>query len=93
MAFARKILSTALVAATLAGSAVAATSSAEARGYGRFWGGVAVGAGLGIIASQAYRPVYAAPVYAAPVYSYYPSCRFVWRTDYYGNSYKVKVCG
>jgi hypothetical protein len=88
-----KIASIALVASTLAGATLTSTA-AEARG-GHFWGGVAAGAVGGLILGSALsQPAYAGPsYYAAPAPVYYaPSCHKEWRTDYYGNAYKVRVC-
>jgi hypothetical protein len=91
----RKILTCALLAATLAGAAVATTGTAEAR-YGRN-GAFAVGAGLGLVggllAGAAYNNSYYNDDYYAPVY--YRRCHIESRKvgDYYGWHWeRVKVC-
>jgi hypothetical protein len=91
----RKILTCTLVAATLAGAAVASTGSAEAR-YGRN-GAFAAGAGLGLVggllAGAAYNNRYYDDGYYAPVY--YQRCHLENRRvrDYYGWHWaRVKVC-
>jgi hypothetical protein len=61
----KKVASTALIATTLAGAAVASTTQAEARC--RFACGAAIGAVGGLIAGAALaQPAY--PAYGAPVY-------------------------
>ena len=92
----RKILTGVLVAATLAGAAVATTGSAEAR-YGR-GGAFAAGTGLGllggVLAGAAYNNYYDDGYEAAPVY-YYRSCHIERRRvhDYYGWHWiRVRVC-
>jgi len=96
----RKILTGVLVAATLAGAAIATTGSAEAR-YGRS-GAFAAGAGLGllggVLAGAAYNNAYNNYVDdgydAEPVY-YYHRCHIESRHvhDYYGWHWiRVRVC-
>ncbi|MDQ0392280.1 hypothetical protein [Labrys monachus] len=88
----KKILTGALVAASLAGAAVATTGSAEAR-YGNH-GAFAAGAGLGllggVLAGAAYNNAY---YDSEPVY--YRSCHIERRrvADYYGWHWeRVRVC-
>ena len=88
----KKILTGVLVAASLAGVAVATTGSAEAR-YGR-GGAFAAGAGLGllggVLAGAAYNNSYEE---SEPVY--YRSCHIERRRvqDYYGWHWeRVRVC-
>ncbi len=89
----KKILTGVLVAATLAGAAVATTGTAEAR-YGRN-GAFAAGAGIGLlgglIAGSAYNNGYYDDY--RPVY--YRSCHIESRkvADYYGWHWvRVRVC-
>ncbi|GLS20843.1 hypothetical protein GCM10007874_38600 [Labrys miyagiensis] len=91
----KKILTGALVAATLAGAAVATTGTAEAR-YGRN-GAFAAGAGIGLIggllAGAAYNNSYGYYDDYRPVY--YRRCYIERRqvSDYYGWHWeRVKVC-
>ncbi|MBP0650287.1 hypothetical protein J8J40_24890, partial [Mycobacterium tuberculosis] len=84
MSFLTKTLSASLVATVLVAGTAA---TAEAKG-GHFWGGFAVGAATGIIASNAYGHGYGYGGYYRPAPVYYaPVCHKEWRYDYYGNPY------
>ncbi|MEW9309135.1 hypothetical protein [Labrys neptuniae] len=97
----KKILTGALVAATLAGTAIATTGTAEAR-YGR-GGAFAAGAGIGLLggllAGSAYNNGYYGGGYYdeyRPVYyRQYRRCYIQkrWVEDYYGGHWaRVRVC-
>ncbi len=92
----KKILTGALVAATVAGASIAASAPAEARGYG---GAVAAGVlGFGLGAAIAGQPhyYYAPPpgYYAGPAYyGYYGGCRAEWRwSPRWGRYERVRYC-
>ena len=97
----KKILTGTLVAATLAGTAIATTGTAEAR-YGR-GGAFAAGAGIGLLggllAGSAYNNSYYGGGYYdeyRPVYyRQYRRCTIQkrWVEDYYGGHWaRVRVC-
>jgi len=94
----KKILTGALVAATLAGAAVATTGTAEAR-YGRN-GAFAAGAGIGLLGGLLVGSAYNNRYYDDGYYSdyrpvYYRRCYIKNRkvADYYGWHWeRVKVC-
>lgn len=95
----KKILTGTLVAATLAGTAIATTGTAEAR-YGR-GGAFAAGAGIGLLggllAGSAYNNSYYGGRYYYDDYRpvYYRRCHIEkrWVDGYYGGFWKrVKVC-
>lgn len=104
----RQFVTTGLVALTIAGTALATASQAEA--HNNFGRGLVAGLAGGVIggsflAGAARAPVYAAPVYApapygpapyaysrAPIGSYYASCHVVWRQDAWGDMYRTRAC-
>ncbi|OLP55030.1 hypothetical protein BJF92_16655 [Rhizobium rhizosphaerae] len=100
----KNILTTGLVALTIAGTTIATASQAEA--HNNFGRGLAAGiAGTligGALVASASHPAYAAPVYTTPVYDVpaypqtvvvaQPACRVVWRQDGYGDMYRTRVC-
>lgn len=98
----RKLVTTGLVALTIAGTTIATASQAEA--HNNFGRGLAAGiAGTivgGALIAGAARPAYAGPVYEAPVYEpvypaavrAYPACRVVWRQNAWGDMYRARVC-
>ncbi|OHV84467.1 hypothetical protein [Rhizobium sp. LCM 4573] len=94
----RKLVTTGLVALTIAGTTIATASQAEA--HNNFGRGLAAGiAGTivgGALIAGAARPAYAGPVYEAPayepVYRPYPACHVVWRQNAWGDMYRARVC-
>jgi hypothetical protein len=98
----RKLVTTGLVALTIAGTTIATASQAEA--HNNFGRGLAAGiAGTivgGALIAGAARPAYAGPVYEAPVYEpvypaavrAYPACHVVWRQNAWGDMYRARVC-
>lgn len=105
---ANKFAATGLVALTLAGTAFATASQAEA--HNNFGRGLAAGlagavVGGALIAGATHAPVYGGPAYAVapygpppvvyarpPVAAYYPACHVVWRQDGWGEMYRTRVC-
>ncbi|WP_234794667.1 hypothetical protein [Xaviernesmea oryzae] len=103
----KNLLTTGLVALTIAGTTIATASQAEA--HNNFGRGLAAGiAGTligGALVASASHPAYAAPVYAAPTYPAYavpayapevvvsqPVCRVVWHQDGWGDMYRTRQC-
>ncbi|KKX30276.1 hypothetical protein [Rhizobium sp. LC145] len=94
----RKLVTTGLVALTIAGTTIATASQAEA--HNNFGRGLAAGiAGTivgGALIAGAARPAYAGPVYEAPIYEpvyrAYPACRVIWRQNAWGDMYRARVC-
>jgi hypothetical protein len=103
----RTFVTTGLVALTIAGTALATASQAEA--HNNFGRGLAAGIagtviGGALIAGAFHAPVYGAPAYAPfpygppvvryapPVAAYYLSCHVVWRRDHWGDMYRTRVC-
>lgn len=99
----RTIVSLGIVALTLASTALATTSGAEA--HNNFGSGLAAGIagtviGGALIAGAERHPVYGAPPYAAPVYlpnyptvvQTYASCQVVWKQNAWGDRYRARVC-
>ncbi len=97
------IITLGLVALTLAGTALATTSSAEA--HNNFGSGLAAGIagtliGGALVAGAERHPVYDIPAYVAPGYvpnypvavQAYPSCHVVWRQNAWGDMYRARVC-
>lgn len=101
-------VTTGLVALTIAGSAFATASQAEARNnFGRGLVAGIAGAVIGgaLLANGHHASGYGPPAYAvvpygppptpygAPVYtSHYPACHVVWRQDAWGDMYRARVC-
>jgi hypothetical protein len=92
----KTVISTGLIALTVAGATVAATSQAEA--HNRFLPGLATGLIGGALVAEAFQPHgYAPPVYR-PVYrpyvviDNYPTCHVVWRQNAWGDQYRARVC-
>jgi hypothetical protein len=108
MLTARQFVTTGLVALTIAGTALATASQAEARNnFGRGLAAGLAGAVVGgtLLAGAAHAHGYNAPAYVpspygpppyaytrGPVVSYYPSCHVVWRQDGWGDMYRTRVC-
>jgi hypothetical protein len=108
MLTARQFVTTGLVALTIAGTALATASQAEAhnnfgRGLAAGIAGAVVGGTLlaGAAHAHAYGPPeyvpapYGPPAYAyrpGPVVSYYPSCHVVRHQDAWGDMYRTRVC-
>jgi hypothetical protein len=97
----RTFVTTGLVALTIAGTALATASQAEARNnFGRGLAAGIAGAVIGgaLIAGASHASVYGAPAYAPvpygppPAAAYYPSCHVVWHQDRWGDMYRSRVC-
>jgi len=100
---ARKFVTTGLVALTIAGTALATASQAEAHNnFGRGFAAGIAGAVIGgaLIAGASHAPAYAAAPYGPPpmrygpppVAAYYPSCHVIWHQDNWGDMYRTRVC-
>lgn len=102
----RQFVTTGLVALTIAGTALATASQAEAHNnFGRGLAAGIAGAVVGgtTLAGAAHTHAYGPPAfvsgpYGPPVYAYgpgapyYPSCHVVWRQDGWGDMYRTRVC-
>lgn len=99
----RKLVTTGLVALTIAGTSIATASQAEAHNnFGRGLAAGIAGAVIGgaLIAGATAPHAYAEPMYAGPAYApgylppapYYPECHVVWHQNAWGDMYRTRVC-
>lgn len=101
-------VTTGLVALTIAGTAFATASQAEARNnFGRGLVAGLAGAVVGgaLLANSHHAPVYGVPAYGAVPYgpppmaygpplpvAHYPTCHVVWQQNAWGDMYRARVC-
>lgn len=100
---ARTFITTGLVALTIAGTAVATASQAEAHNnFGRGLVAGIAGAVVGgaLIAGAPHSPAYSASTYGTPpipygpppMDTYAPSCHTVWKQNAWGDMYRARIC-
>ncbi|MGF9564718.1 hypothetical protein [Neorhizobium sp. JUb45] len=105
---ARTFVTTGLVALTIAGTALATASQAEAHNnFGRGLVAGIAGAVVGgaLLAGAGHSPTYGTPAYAAPPYgpppmpygpspvaAYAPDCQVVWKQNAWGDMYRAHIC-